>query len=106
MTDFLQVSTTTSSVEEAQQIATALVEQRLAACVQMIPQVLSVYRWEGTIEQANEWLCVAKTRRSLLSQVEAEILRLHSYDCPEFVAVSIEGGSSGYLQWLDSQLTS
>ena len=106
MTDFVLVSTTTASAAEAEQIATALVEQRLAACVQIIPQVQSVYRWEGKIEQSDERLCLAKTRRSLLSQVEAEIIRQHSYECPEIIAVPIEAGSLGYLQWLESQLQS
>ena len=104
MTEYLLVSTTTASEQQAQQIATALVEQRLAACVQIVPQVRSVYRWEGKVEQAGEWLCLAKTRRSLLPQVETEILRQHDYECPELVAVSIEASSSGYMKWLDEQL--
>ncbi|MGI9429971.1 MAG: divalent-cation tolerance protein CutA [Bythopirellula sp.] len=106
MTDFVLVSTTTASAAEAERIATALVEQRLAACVQIVPQVRSVYRWEGKIEQADERLCLAKTRRSLLPQVEAELLRQHSYECPEIIAVPIEASSLGYLQWLEAQLPS
>ena len=104
MTDYMQLSTTTATAEEAQQIATALVEMRLAACVQIIPQVRSVYRWQGKVEQADEWMCLVKTRRSLLPQVEAEIGRWHSYECPELIAVSIEAGSVAYLNWLGEQL--
>lgn len=103
-TDFLQLSTTTGSAEEAERIAKTLVEQRLAACVQIVPQVRSIYRWQDEIEQADEWLCLAKTHRALIPQVEAEICRLHSYDCPELIAVPIEAGSAEYLAWLDEQL--
>ncbi len=105
MTDHLQISTTTSTAAEAESIANALVEQRLAACVQIVPQVKSIYRWQGKIEHAEEWLCLIKTQRSLLPKVEAEICRLHAYDCPEVIAVAIEAGSEAYLKWLDEQLT-
>ena len=91
MTEFVLVSTTTASADEAEQIAQALLNQRLAACVQIIPQVRSIYRWAGEIEQAGEWLCLIKTRRSLLSHLEAAVIRQHSYDCPEIVAVPISG---------------
>jgi len=104
MTDFVQLSTTTSTSEEAEAIALALLEQRLAACVQIIPQVRSLYRWQGKVEQADEWLCLAKTRRSLLLQVEAEICRQHSYECPEIVVVPIIAGSAAYLKWLGGQV--
>jgi len=104
MTEYVQLSTTTSTADEAGAIATALVEQRLAACVQIIPQVQSVYRWQGKVEQASEWLCLVKTHRRLITQVEAEICLLHSYDCPEIIAVAIEGGSAAYLAWLGEQL--
>lgn len=106
MTDYLQVSTTAATADEAERIAAVLVEQRLAACVQIIPQLRSVYRWQGKVEQANEWLCLIKTRRSLFDEVEAEIRRLHSYDCPEIIAVTIERGNEDYLRWLGEQLKS
>lgn len=104
MTDFVQLSTTTSTAAEANEIATALVELRLAACVQIVPQVRSVYRWQGKVDQADEWLCLIKTRHPLLPQVEAEICRRHSYECPEIIAVPIVAGSAAYLQWLGEQL--
>ena len=101
MTDFVILSTTTGSSEEAEQIAAALVEQRLAACVQILPQVRSIYRWQDKIENSEEHLCLVKTRRSLVPQVEAEITKRHSYDCPEIVAMPIESASKSYLWWLD-----
>lgn len=104
MTDFVQVSTTTASAAEAEQIATALVEQHLAACVQIIPQIRSVYCWEGKIEHSDEQLCLIKTRRSLVPQVEAEVIRCHAYQCPEIITVPIEAVSPSYLQWLELQL--
>ena len=104
MTEYVQLSTTTSTAGEAEAIASALVELRLAACVQILPRVRSVYRWQGKVERADEWLCLVKTHRRLLPQVEAEIGRRHSYECPEIVAVSIEAGSDAYLNWLDEQL--
>ncbi len=104
MPDYLQISTTTSSATEAEAIAAALVETHLAACAQIVPQVRSIYRWQDRIEHAEEWLCLLKTRLTLLPQVKAEIKRLHSYDCPEIIAVEIVAGSAEYLHWLDEQL--
>ena len=104
MTDFIQVSTTTETKQAAQEIAAALVEQRLAACVHVSGPVESVYRWQGKVQQSQEWLCTAKTRTSLLPQVEAAIHGLHNYECPEIVAVPIADGSAAYLAWLGEQL--
>lgn len=104
MTDFIQVSTTTETKQAAQEIAAALVEQRLAACVQVSGPVESVYRWQGKVQQSQEWLCTAKTRASLFPQVEAAIRELHTYECPEIVAVPIADGSAAYLAWLGEQL--
>lgn len=104
MTDHVQLWTTTDSAELAQQIATALVEQQLAACVQIVPQVRSVYRWQGKIEFTEECLCLVKTGRTLVGEVEALVRKLHTYDCPEIVVVAIESTSDDYLQWLAEQL--
>ncbi|MEM8943749.1 MAG: divalent-cation tolerance protein CutA [Planctomycetota bacterium] len=105
MTDFVQVSTTAGTADEAHRIATALVERKLAACVQIIPQAHSIYRWQGEVEQAQESLCLIKTRRTLVGQVEAAIRELHSYDCPEIIVVAIESASASYLRWMDEQLS-
>ncbi|NOY43367.1 MAG: divalent-cation tolerance protein CutA [Planctomycetes bacterium] len=105
MTDFVQIATTSATEQQAEQIAQALVDERLAACVQILGPIRSIYRWQEKVEQAAEWLCVAKTRRSLFGDVEAKIRDLHSYECPEIVATPIVDGSKAYLDWLDNQLT-
>ena len=100
MAEYLQVLTTTDSEEEAERISGALVERRLAACVQVIGPISSRYRWQGKIETAREWVCVAKTEASRYPGVEAAIRELHSYDEPEIVATPIVAGSRGYLDWV------
>jgi periplasmic divalent cation tolerance protein len=101
---YLQVLTTAGSEEEAAAIAAALVERRLAACVQTTGPVKSIYRWRGAIENAEEWHCLAKTTASRLDAIEAAIRELHSYDEPEIVATPIVAGSAGYLRWIDESL--
>lgn len=103
MSDYLQVLTTTSSRDEALDIARRLVDEQLAACVQVGGPITSVYRWEGKIETGEEWTCVAKTRRELYPRVEAAITAAHSYDTPQILAVPIEAGSAKYLAWLASE---
>jgi periplasmic divalent cation tolerance protein len=102
--DFLQVTTTTSSGDEADRIAVALVERRLAACVQVVGPVHSVYRWQGQVDRAEEWQCLIKTTRAAYAAVEAAIRELHSYECPEVIATPIECGSADYLRWLAEQV--
>jgi periplasmic divalent cation tolerance protein len=101
MTDKQIVLTTTGSEEEARKIARHLVENRLAACVNILPQVESIYRWEGKVESAKEWLLVIKTTAGKFAAVRDAIRDLHSYELPECVAISIEDGSPAYLQWLE-----
>ncbi len=104
MIGFVQVTTTTDCRDLATQIAQALVESRLAACVQISGPIFSVYRWQEKVEQADEWLCTVKTRKSLFPAVEASIRERHSYDCPEILAVPLVAGNAAYLEWLNSQL--
>ncbi len=104
MHETIQVSTTTATKADAERIAAALVEQRLAACVQVSGPIHSCYRWQGEIETAEEWLCSAKTTREAYDQVEQAIRELHSYDEPEIMAVPIVAGSAGYLAWLREQV--
>lgn len=104
MAEYLQVLTTTGSEDEAERISAALVERRLAACVQTIGPISSRYRWQGEVEEAREWLCLAKTEASRYPRVEAAIRELHSYDEPEIVATAIVAGSSGYLEWIGESL--
>ena len=100
MTDFIQVATTTDRNEEAQRIARALVERRLAACVHVVGPIRSTYWWQGQIETAEEWRLEMKTRGELLEPLARAIRELHSYDVPEIIAVPITDGSQDYLDWL------
>jgi periplasmic divalent cation tolerance protein len=99
---FLQVFVTFPDRESAARVAQALVEEALAGCVQIVGPVHSVYRWEGKIESADEWLCLIKTAASRYAQLEQRIRQLHSYQVPEIIAVPISAGSSDYLKWLSA----
>jgi len=100
MTDKRIVLSTAGSVEEARKIARYLVENQLAACVNIVPQIESIYRWQGKIESSPEWLLLIKTTSGNVPSVEDAIRELHSYDLPECIAIVIEGGSSEYLNWI------
>jgi len=104
MADYLQVASTAGSEDEAERIGAALVERRLAACVQTIGPISSRYRWRGEVETAREWLCLAKTEASRYAELEATIRELHSYEEPEIVATPIVAGSAGYLDWIGANL--
>jgi periplasmic divalent cation tolerance protein len=95
------VLTTAGSEDEARKIARHLVENRLAACVNLIPRVESLYRWQGKVESAAEWLLLIKTTAQRFPAVRDAISELHSYEVPECVVLSIEDGSAPYLQWLE-----
>ena len=99
MTDKKIVLTTTATREDAGKIARALVERRLAACVNVVA-IESVYRWKDEVESAEEWLLVIKTTGSALDQVNAAIKELHTYELPECVVLPIENGSEEYLAWI------
>src|SRR6266849_6417071 len=100
MTDKRIVLTTAGSEEEAHKIARHLVDGRFAAYVNIIPQVESIYRWQGKVESAREWLLLVKTTQERFPAVREAIRELHAYDVPECVVLNIEDGSSDYLQWL------
>jgi periplasmic divalent cation tolerance protein len=100
----LQVSTTTGTREVAERIAVELVDRRLAACAQVSGPIVSTYRWEGKIENSEEWVCTAKTSRECMAGIEEVLARLHPYELPELVAVPIVGGSEAYLQWVAEQV--
>jgi len=103
MTDKKLVLSTAGSKEEAQKIARILVERLLAACVNIIA-VGSIYRWEGEVEQAQEWLLVIKTTDEGFDRVRAAITELHSYEVPECISVAVEDGSAEYLQWISESV--
>ena len=104
MTDKIVVLSTCGSTEEAAKIARALVEKKLAACVNVMPTVRSFYRWKDVIEDEQESLLVIKSSRALFNDLRVEIEKLHSYEVPEVIAVPIVDGSEGYLEWLDREL--
>jgi periplasmic divalent cation tolerance protein len=104
MTDKIVVLSTCASAEEAQRLAHALVEKRLAACVNVIPGMRSVYRWKDAIEDEEEVLLAIKTSRVLLDDLRSEIERLHSYEVPEILAIPVVDGSERYLAWLTREL--
>lgn len=100
MTDARVVLTTTGSQEEAQNIARALVERRLAACVNIMPRIISIYRWEPNIDTAEECLLLIKTTKQQFPAVRDAIEELHSYEVPECVCLEITEGSDPYLSWV------
>ncbi len=100
MTDKRVVLTTCGSLEEARRIAHELVERRLAACVNIAPQIESVYRWKGEVETASECLLVIKTTAAAFEQLRDALVKLHSYDVPECIEIQIEDGSAAYLDWI------
>ena len=104
MKSFIQVTTTTESREQAKKIADFLVEQKLVACVQIVGPIESTYRWKGKVENAQEWLCLIKTRDDFYKEVESAIKEMHSYETPEIIVVQILKGSKEYLNWLDDEL--
>ena len=104
MTDAVQVFTTTGKKDDAKRIADALVERRLAACVQVVGPVTSTYRWQGKIETAEEWLCIIKSTRDLYAELESAVRELHPYEVPEILAVPVVAGSPAYLDWLKAEL--
>ncbi len=100
MTSAAVVLSTAGSTEEAERIATALVAERLAACVNLVPGLTSIYRWQGAVERASEVLLIIKTRRSLTTRLIARLGALHSYDVPEAIVLPIDAGARPYLAWL------
>ncbi len=104
MKSYIQVMTTTETKEQAQKIAQHLVTEKLAACVQILGPINSIYRWKGKVENTQEWLCLIKTQDDLYNKVEAAIKSLHPYETPEIIAVPIIKGSKEYLSWLEDEL--
>ena len=103
MTAAVVVLSTAGSREEAERIATALVDERLAACVNLVEQVTSIYRWRGEVERAAEVLLVIKTRRTRATALVARLRTLHSYDVPEAIVLPIVAGAAPYLRWVTTE---
>jgi periplasmic divalent cation tolerance protein len=97
---YLQVTTTTDSEAEAQTLARVAVENRLAACAQVLSPIRSTYWWEGRVESAQEWMVILKTTAGRVEDLIRRLLTEHSYDTPEVVAVPIVAGHPAYLEWI------
>jgi periplasmic divalent cation tolerance protein len=104
MTNKIVVLSACDSEEEAARMARQLVEKRLAACVNILPQVRSIYRWKNEIADEREWVLMIKTRRDIFPVLRAEIAKIHSYEVPEVVALPVVDGAETYLTWLDHEL--
>lgn len=98
---YLVILITAGTKKEAQKIARSLLSHRLAACVNVVPQVESLFWWKGKIDNAKEALLIVKTKAPLFKKLMLEVRRLHSYKCPEIIALPITKGSKDYLRWLD-----
>jgi periplasmic divalent cation tolerance protein len=104
MSERVVAFSTVGTAEDALRIAHALVERGLAACVNVLPEVVSIYRWKGAVEQETERLLVIKTRMDRLEALREALLALHPYEVPELVALPIVGGHPPYLDWLDESV--
>ena len=104
MSEFIVVLVTVGSSKEGERLARALVEEQLAACVNRITGVQSIYRWQGQVERSEEELLIIKSRRDLFDRLKKRVQALHSYSVPEVIALPILDGSESYLRWLDDEL--
>jgi periplasmic divalent cation tolerance protein len=103
MTEYIVVFITAPQEEEALKIAQALVDDKIAACVNIVKNIRSIYRWQGKIEDDNEFLMIVKTRRDLFENLLKSVKRLHSYSVPEIIALPVIEGSEDYLSWLKEE---
>lgn len=102
--EYVQVITTTERKKDAERIAKALLEKRLAGCIQIVGPIVSTYWWKGNVETADEWLCFVKSKKDLYEELEKSIKEVHSYETPEIIALPIVKGSKDYLEWLSNEL--
>ena len=104
MTDKIVVLSTSSNIEEAEKIARVLLEERLAACVNVLPPMISMYRWKGGVEQDREQQLIIKTTVASLGRLQARVRELHPYEVPEFLVIPAVGGSDSYLMWVQESV--
>jgi len=102
--EFIMVLTTIDSEEKAKKISENIVEQDLAACVQVYGPIKSTYKWEGEMTSSEEWMCFIKTKKDVYDVLEDKIRQIHDYENPEIVALPITDGSGKYLDWLDENI--
>ncbi len=103
MPDYTVIFITTGSLDEAEKIGRALVEEKLVACSNIVSPIRSIYRWQGKICDDKEALMILKTKKELFKQIEKRVKALHSYDVPEVISMPIIEGSKEYLSWLNSE---
>ena len=100
MNDVVVALTTVPDDDSAELLARTLIEEKLAACVNLLPPMTSVYRWQGAVERSTERQMIIKTRRSALAGLQSRLVELHSYELPEFIVIDVEVGSRDYLAWV------
>jgi periplasmic divalent cation tolerance protein len=105
MAEIVLILTTVPDTNAGEAVARALVDERLAACVNVLPAMTSVYRWQGVVERATEHQIVIKTTRARVAAVQARLGQLHSYDLPEFLVLAVAAGSPGYLDWIRGEVS-
>ncbi len=103
MKEHIQVLISIDSQDGARELQRLLIDRRLAACVQVLGPISSTYWWEGEIEDAQEWLCLAKTQASLYETLESLVQEHHPYETPEIIAIPIVAGNRGYLEWIEAE---
>lgn len=97
------INCTTSNKKNSVEIAKHLIEQKLAACVNIVPNIISIYTWDGNICEGEEFLLIIKTRKRLFRKVEEAIISKHEYECPEIICTKIDRGNDKYLKWLKTE---
>lgn len=102
--EYVQVLTTTGSKKDAERIAEKLLENKLAACIQVSP-ISSIYRWKGKTEKGKEYLCIIKSQKKLYKKIETTIKTIHPYEVPEIISVAVSCGSKRYLAWIEEETT-
>lgn len=102
--EYIQVITTVDQKEVAEKLTLVLTKNRLATCVQIIGPITSIYQWKDNLEEAEEWLCLIKSKINLFKKLERKIKEVHPYEVPEIIALPIISGSEGYLEWLQNEL--
>ncbi len=104
MLKYIQITTTVPKLNNAKEISDRILNEKLAACVQILGPIKSIYRWKNKIEKKEEWLCIIKTRNKLFKIIERFIKNIHPYEVPEIISTPIINGSYEYLSWINNEV--